>query len=166
MKTSFVQITALVFGLVIAAAAQDFLPAFVGVKPPLLSAVVLFAALRLPLPAILAVAVAAGLLCDALAGLAPCCATAILPLLGLAASYARAGTRGVPSSIVGAVCMGIAAVCSEVWISLAGVSSNFSPLVRLCAALPMGMALGAALFPLLAAIVEHIGLDEAEEDEA
>ena len=166
MRTSLVQITALTFGLVLAAAAQDFLPAFVGVKPPLLPAVALFAALRLSLPATLAVAVVAGLLCDALAGLTPCCATALFPLLGLAASYARAGTRGVPPPIVGAVCLGVAAVCGEVWISLAGVSSNFSPLVRLCAALPMGLGSGAVLFPLLTAIEGLIGLDADEEDEA
>ena len=56
MKNSAVQIISLVFGTVLAVAAQDLSPALVGVKPPFIIVAALFTAFHAPLAVLKSVA--------------------------------------------------------------------------------------------------------------
>ena len=162
VKTKYVQIAAAIWTLVLAAAAQDALPAVAGVKLPLLAGVALFAALTYPRGAALLLATAAGLLADALTGLPPSCATAFLALAALALSCTRANARDLPRPVAGAVALGATAVGGEIWYTLAGVSAGGTLVLRLCSALPLGLATGAGLFAVLDGVLRHIGLADGE----
>ena len=163
MKTKIVQMVALTFGLILAAALQDLAPGFAGVKPPFLIAGALFAALTAPLVTALAFAVVAGLVCDALAGVSSFAATGFFVLLALAGHYARAGAyadEAPPRGMVGAFAVPVAAALAEVWFAICGVN-DVGLLVGICAAAIWGVPVGAGLFALLPVVGRHIGWEES-----
>lgn len=162
MKTKLVQITALVLGLVFAAALQDLAPAFAGVKPPMLIACALFIAFASPLVPTLVFATIAGLVCDALSGVSAFTAIGYFVLLALGVYYVRAGTRmdkELPNYMLGAIAVPVAAAIGETWSTLCGIGGS-GLLVRICAAALWGVPLGAVTFALFPVLKRHIGLEE------
>ena len=163
MKNRTVQIVSLVFGVVLATAAQDMSPALAGVKPPFAVATILFVAFICPLPIALATAAATGLFVDALTGLPALCATCFLPMLALGSHFIRKGLPEIPSPATGAASTAAAAATDEVWLAICGFSAAGTDLfVRVCAAALLAAPAGAAIFALLPWICRHIGLEDAE----
>jgi len=163
VKNRTVQIVSLVFGVVLATAAQDMSPTLAGVKPPFVIAIILFAAFLSPLPLSLAVAAATGLFVDALTGLPALCATCFLPMLALGSHFIRKGLPEIPSPATGAASTVAAAAIGEVWLAICGFSAVGTDLfVRVCAATLLAAPTGAAIFALLPWLCRHIGLEDAE----
>ena len=163
MKNRIVQIVSLVFGVVLATAAQDMSPTLAGIKPPFVVAIILFATFLSPLPLALALATATGLFVDALTGLPALCATALLPMLALGAHFVRKGLPEIPSPATGAISTLVAAATGEVWLAICGFSAAGTDLfVRVCAAALLAAPAGAAIFALLPWLCRHIGLEDAE----
>ena len=148
-------------GTVVATTAQDVSPALLGVKPPFVAAAVLFAASRLHLPVALAVAVAAGLFLDALAGLPAFCATSLLPLLVLGSYFTRGCLPDISNVTTGAGATVVASAIGEVWLSICGFSAAGTGLfVRVCAATVVAVPVGVAVFALLPLAGRCIGLED------
>ena len=163
MKNSAVQIISLVFGTVLAVAAQDLLPALFGVKPPIAIAAVLFTAFRAPLAVALTSAFVSGLFVDALAGLPALCATSLLPLLALGAHFMRNQAQDIAPATLGLFATIAAAALGEAWLAVCGfATADSSLLVRVCAAAMLAIPTGAALFALLPVLGQHAGLEVEE----
>ena len=163
MKTSAVQIISLVFGTVLAVAAQDLSPALVGVKPPFILVAVLFTAFHAPLAVALASAFVSGLIVDALAGLPALCATSFLPLLALGAHFMRRATLDFAPATLGAFATIVAATLGEAWLAVCGFATADSGLfVRICAVTVLAIPVGAALFAILPILGRLAGLEVEE----
>ena len=137
MQTRAVQITFTLICLVIAAAAQELVPAFGGAKTPFLALFAVYTALR-PSRSWMPAALAAGAFEDALNGSpAPCC-TFFTLLAATAAHFLRPVAHGLPAAGVGACAAMVAAPIHELWLSAWGVLPPGCPvLVRFFAsALP------------------------------
>lgn len=163
MKNSVVQIVSIVFGVVLAAALQDMLPAFGGVKAPFVTAVVVFIAFRMTLALALGIGFAAGLLLDALSGVSVFCATVSMPLVALGVHFLRDPLAEVPHFAAGALMVAAAAVFGEVWFVASGFVDAAAVLfVRTSAAAILSAPLGAAIFALLPYMGRYVGLEEEE----
>ena len=163
MKNSAVQLISLVFGTVLAVAAQDLSPSLAGVKPPFAAAAVLFAAFRAPVAFALGSAFVSGLFVDALAGLPALCATSLLPLLALGAHFLRGQVQDLAPATLGAIATGVTAALGETWLAICGFATAGSYLlVRICAAELLALPAGAALFALLPVLGRRIGLGGEE----
>ena len=160
---SAVQIISLVFGTVIAVAAQDLSPVFAGVKLPFVAVAVMFTAFHAPMAMALGSAFVSGLFVDALAGQPVLCATSLLPLLAMGAHFTRRQVQDIAPATLGAVSTMIAAVLGETWLAACGFASADSNLfVRACAAAVLSVPTGAVLFCLLPAIGRSAGIGDME----
>jgi hypothetical protein len=163
MKNSAVQIISLVFGTILAAAAQDLSPALCGVKPPIAIAAILFTAFHAPFAVALAAAFVSGMFLDALAGLPALCATSLLPLLALGAHFMRSQAQEIAPVTLGLFATIAAATLGEAWLAVCGfATADSSLLVRVCAAAILAIPTGATLFALLPVLGRHAGLEVEE----
>ncbi len=174
MKTELVQTVFFAFALVLAAAAQDMMPAFGGAKPPFLLIVALCAAMRPdPEPAQgssnsrnkvrhvgwLVVALAAGAFADALDTLPFGCMAAFTAFACAAVRLARNATSGMPPALAGLMIGAVAAPCQEAWLNLWLPFGSESALVRFFASAPAAAVAGAAIFATAPWVARTIGLE-------
>ena len=145
MKAESVRICAVIFGLVICAAAQDLAPMLLGAKPPVLLAFGCFTGVP--------TAIAAGLFEDALGGVPFGCSAAFFAVAALLARFARR-----PRTDVAAMAVTVAAAgAHQFWIAIWGGG-------RATVAMAAGAMLAAAILaPLAASLValarRRIGID-------
>ena len=175
MKVDIVQTLFALVALVIAAAAQDMLGAWSGVKAPvLLSLALAFACSRHFAGAVrIGAALAAGALAGALSALPPGAAElGFLALSGMAHFAARhegligANAAGRAGASFGFCAMAAAAPAFETWLYFWGTPGTEGVLVaRALAALLLGAPLGAAMFALSAPTGEFLGLKAEGENE-
>ncbi len=177
VKTKVVQSLFLLLCTVFAAALQDMLPTFGGVKPPILLAIALCWAFSEKAPDIrdrvaekahpfamkwLFAALLAGAFEDALSEFPLGCATGFMLLAGIAARLLRTVTQGVLPLPLGLVATMAAAPLHEIWLSVWGVAGNDpSLLVRFFASALPAAPVGAAVFLLLPFLRRHVGFDGA-----
>ena len=140
MKADLVRLCAVLFGLVVCAAAQDLAPTLLGAKPPLL---LIFGCL-----AGIPTAIAAGLFTDALGALPFGCSALFFLAVALFVRFVR------PAALVGVL---LAAGLYQFWIALWG-DTALSPRSLLGA-----LATAAVLAPLMLALLRlarrRIGID-------
>lgn len=163
MKNNVVQIVSIVFGVVAAAAMQDMLPTFGGVKPPLVTMVVAFIAFRMSFAHALGIGFGAGLFLDALSGVSAFCATVSMPIVALGVYFLRESMENVPHFVAGALVTAAAAVFGEVWMAASGFAvGDAGLLVRIPAVFVLAIPVGAAFFAILPRMGRHVGLEEEE----
>ena len=158
MQTRTVQTLFTLICLLVAAAAQELVPAFGGTKAPVLVLYALYAATR-PARRWMVVALAAGAFEDALNGSpAPCCAFFSL-LAATGAHFLRPFVSDLPPAGAGAGIAMVAAPVHELWLSIWGVLPPGCPtLVRFFASALPAAAAGALLFAALPAAERLAGL--------
>ena len=172
MKTDLVQISFLAICLVLAAAVQDMLPAFGGVKMPLLQVLALAAAFGVAGGGKedgknvrshgaflwLWVVLAAGFLLDALGGVSFGCGTGFLVAVCVLAHILRRIVSDMPPAVLGIVSAMLMAPLNELWLDAWGLAGGDPMPVRFFAsAIPAAVA-GALLFSMLPRIERRIGL--------
>ena len=157
MQTRAVQITFTLICLVLAAAAQELVPAFGGTKTPFLALFAVYTALR-PSRSWLPAALAAGAFEDALNGSPTPCCTFFTLLAAMAAHFLRPVAHDLPAAGVGACVAMVAAPMHELWLSAWGVLPPGCPvLVRFFASALPAAAAGALVFAVLPAAERRTG---------
>ena len=166
MRNEVVQTVFFLFVLVLAAAAQDLLPSWGGVKPPLLAAVAVYLAVTRRAPAAILGALAAGGFGDALSGLPGFCTAGFLLVVYLfARAFRRTADLGAPSALLGALLLACAAPCGEVWTWIWTGRPWAGPVAgHLFLAAVAGFAAGLVVF-LLVGWTEGLAGARAEPDE-
>lgn len=154
----------MVFGIVFAAALQDMLPAWGGVKPPFVMAAVTFVAFHASLATALGFGFGAGILLDSLSGVNAFCATVSMPLVALAVHFLHGSMDEVPNSVAGAFAAAAAGGFGEVWLAVSGTAAeDAGMLARVMDAAILAVPIGAVLFASLPWLGRHIGLEAEEE---
>ena len=162
MQTRAVQITFTLICLVLAAAAQELVPAFGGAKTPFLALFAVYTALR-PSRSWMPAALAAGAFEDALNGSPTPCCTFFALLAATGAHFLRPVTYDLPPAGVGVCAAIVAAPVRELWISIWGVLPPGSPvLVRFFASALPAAAVSALAFAALPAAERMIGFTMPE----
>ncbi|MGN0847608.1 MAG: hypothetical protein ACI4RA_09525 [Kiritimatiellia bacterium] len=175
MKTRVVQCLFILLCTVLTAALQDMLPAFGGVKPPLLLALTLHWAFTEELPdardrtaeqtSPFAVrwafaALLAGACEDALSEFPVGCATGFLLLAGVAARLLRTEADGLHPATLGLIATMAAAPLHEVWLAVWGVAGDDPGLViRFFASTLPAAPTGALVFLALPFVERHVGFN-------
>ena len=172
MKTSLVQSVYIAIGLVLAAALQDMLPAFGGVKAPFLQVFALHVALTAKgglrsngrnarhSTRWIWTALLAGYLMEALSGLPfGCCMGFLLPACALARAVRRTVEDMSPAAL-GLVAAMIFAPLQEAWLDAWGVIGGGSAVVRFFASALPAAVVGAVMFVCLPRMEAFSGLRE------
>lgn len=164
VKTDAVRVAFTAIALVVAAAVQDMLPAFGGVKAPLLQTVALYAALRggASPSGWVWTAAGAGAFSDALSGLPLGCGLGFLLPACAAARVLRGALADVPPVALGMAAAMIAAPLNEVWLAAWGLVSGAPATVRFFASALPAAVTGAAAFALLPRLEAAAGLTDEE----
>lgn len=172
MKTNLVQIVFCILGVVLAAALQERLPSFGGVKAPillLLAAQNAFAEKRPPATRRegrprafrwMVLAAVAGAFEDALNGFPSGCGISFFLLTCLLVRVARPVMRGLPVVLAGVLVAVLAAPFHEVWLAGWGVIGDHPPLwIRFFASTLPAILTGAGLFLALPWLQRIVGFD-------
>lgn len=178
MKTKAVQILLILVCTVFAAALQDMLPAFGGVKPSLLLALVLHwsyaerkvderdrHARKVPFLAArwIPAAIFTGAFEDALSGFPTGCATGFFLLAGAAVRFLRTLADSVEAPVFGLIALMTAAPLHELWLGVWGVVGDDPSLfVRFFASALPAAPVGLAVFALLPPLERHVGFEGPE----
>ena len=167
MKVDLVQILFIVPALVLTGAVQDMLPAFAGVKVPLLLAIALAMACAefLSAPARWGAAVFGGCMAGSLGMLPLACAELFFMAAGAAAGAVLREGEYRENFITGFCTLAVAAPLMEVWLYLWGVAGTDAAVsARALPALALGAPAGGIAFAVMPWIGEHIGLAAVRED--
>jgi hypothetical protein len=162
VQTRAVQITFTLICLVVAAAAQELVPAFGGTKAPVLALFAVYTAFR-PSRRWMPVAVAAGAFEDALSGSPTPCCTFFTLLAATGAHFFRPVALGLPPAGVGICAAMVVAPVRELWLSIWGALPPGCPvLVRFFASALPAAAVGALVFAALPAAENLAGFTVPE----
>ena len=162
MQTRAVQITFTLICLVLAAAAQELVPAFGGTKTPFLALFAVYTALR-PSRSWMPAALAAGAFEDALNGSPTPCCTFFTLLVATGAHFIRPIVHDLPPAGVGACAAMVTAPMRELWLSIWGALPPGCPLlVRFFASALPAAAVGALMFAVLPAAERVVGFSIPE----
>lgn len=178
VKTRIVQCLFILLCTVIAAALQDMLPSFGGVKPPILLALTLHWAFSEHAPDAreraseksssfavrwIFAAILAGAFENALSLFPFGCATGFMLLAGISARLSRSVSAGLVHPALGLVAVMVAAPLHEVWLCVWGVAGEDPSLfVRFFASALPAAPIGVVVFTLLPFFERHCGFDGPE----